>query len=115
MGFFKSITKAIQKVEKAVLGNNLTRWLDPGAYYTYQDASKRVPTLLTSIGLMPKEQKFGDLGGTQEATSPEATLEAEKAKKLKNQAGRRQGAGVGATLLVNDDESRLEKSTLLGG
>lgn len=114
MGFFKSITKAIQKAEKAVLGNNLTRWLDPGAYYTYQDASQRVPTLLTSVGLMPKEFK-SDLGGTQTAESPEATVEAEKAKKLKNQAGRRQGAGVGATLLVNDDESRLEKSTLLGG
>ena len=114
MGFFKSITKAIQKVEKAVLGNNVTRWLDPGAYYTYQDASKRVPTILTSVGLMPKEFK-SDLGGTQTAESPEAAVEAEKSKKLKNKSGRRQGAGVGATLLVNDDESRLEKSTLLGG
>lgn len=113
MGFFKKITQAIQKVEKAVLGNNLTRWLDPGAYYTYQDASKRVPTLLT--GLMGGESKSADLGGTPQATAPESAIEAEKAKKLKQQNGRRQGSGVGATLLVNDDESRLEKSTLLGG
>lgn len=100
----------IKKLEDSVFRSDLVKTLDPLGAAVYSDVQRnlaRLGTLLT-----PNMPVYDNLGGTQ-ARSDEA-IAADAKKQRLDAKGRRQGAGVGATLLTDDDTQQLEKSTLLG-
>jgi hypothetical protein len=99
MGWFSGIAKVFKSIEKAVLGNNIIKWVDPAAYWGYYDvqrAAGRVSSLLTPRVEMPAGIGYAN---PSQATSEVTAVDAENKKRTLD-AQKRQGVGVGATLLT---------------
>jgi hypothetical protein len=120
MGFFKSLQNIVKKANDAT--NKVMKVTDPiGGYlkeYTETKSQAKVNSLLTGMmgGGAPQQQS--DDGSPTTITQPKAvsdeSLDANKGKAFDKVRKRRQGVEGGATLLTGDEESQLEKRTLLG-
>lgn len=115
MGFFKSVARAFKSVEKAVLGNDIVKVLDPASYFIYNDVQKQVGGLATMLGgaLQPTNDPPSSATAAK-AVSDEATIATAKKKQV-TAAGKRQGSGAtGSQMLADDTNEALGSSTLLG-
>lgn len=107
------VKKLISKVDRHV--SKVTRVVDPaGAYLKDKvdtQAQKSIAKLLGMDGTIGMDGAIG-LGGAR-AVSDES-LTSVKARREKRASQRRQGVGAGSTLLVTEDDARLQGATLLG-
>ena len=124
MGLFKSIQKAISKVNNVV--NKVMEVTDPiGAKLKEVTETKSQATVNSLLGNLfgaPKATGgYDDLGGTTEAVPVSAatsdeSIQTGKNKKINDAKQRRQGFSGGSTLLVDtdDENQKINKNTLLG-
>ena len=118
MSFFKSLQKIVDKANNVT--NKVMKVTDPiGAYLKVETETKSQEKVKSILGGLfskdaPQEDGYEDLGGTT-ARSDE-TLQSAKDKKYRDGKMRRQGVSGGSTLITSteDEEQKMNKSTLLG-
>lgn len=110
--FVGSAVNPVQKIEKKLFGNDVTRALDPALWYAVNQGQEQANKGLGIPGA-PPPPGTSNLGGTPAIADETAAASKKKGQRDLNR--KRQGtAGSGSTLLVDDEDQALEKSTLLG-